>query len=126
MNQFAKLIAAALATAALTGMATMALAQSGAVRQAIAAGVVGETAEGYLGFAQTPSPALRAEVDAINLGRRSAYSDLATQRGVTRQQVGTETGCSRLASVDAGQAYQLRDGQWRTRGSAPIPTPDYC
>jgi len=125
MNQFAKLIAAALATAALAGAATTAFAQGGAVAQAIDAGIVGETAEGYLGFAREPSAEVRAQVDAINIGRRSAYSDLAAQRGVTRQQVGAETGCSRLSSVNAGQAYQLRDGQWRTSNGS-VPTPDYC
>lgn len=126
MSQFAKTVAAALAVAALAGMATTAFAQSGAVRAAMDAGVVGETASGYLGFASEPSAEVRAQVDAINIGRRSAYSDLATQRGVTRQQVGAETACTILANIDAGHAYQLRDGAWRTRGAAPIPTPDYC
>ena len=116
----------AMATVAAGGIATLASAQDPAVRQAIAQGVVGETASGYLGFAQSPSAELRAQVDAINLGRRSAYADLAQQRGVTRQQVATETACNRLSSVSQGQAYQLRDGVWRTRGAAPIPTPDYC
>ena len=31
-----------------------------------------------------------------------------------------------LSSIDPGEVYQLRDGVWRTRGAAPIPTPDYC
>ncbi|MEO1168349.1 MAG: YdbL family protein [Pseudomonadota bacterium] len=119
-------IAAIIAAAAFGAVATMAPAQNSAVQQAIAQGIVGETASGYLGFAQTPSPELRAQVDAINLGRRSAFADLAQQRGTTRQQVAEETACNRLSSVDPGEAYQLRDGVWRTRGSAPIPTPDYC
>ena len=114
------------ATAAIGGMATMAPAQGSEVRQAIDAGIVGETATGYLGFAQTPSSELRAQVDAINLGRRSAFADLAQQRGTTRQQVAEETACNRLSSVNPGQVYQLRDGVWRTRGAAPIETPPYC
>lgn len=119
-------IAAIIAAAAFGAVATMAPAQNSTVQQAIAQGIVGETASGYLGFAQTPSPELRAQVDAINLGRRSAFADLAQQRGTTRQQVAEETACNRLSSVDPGEAYQLRDGVWRTRGAAPIPTPDYC
>jgi uncharacterized protein YdbL (DUF1318 family) len=114
------------ATAAFGGLATMAPAQGSEVRQAINAGIVGETSTGYLGFAQTPSGELRAQVDAINLGRRSAFADLAQQRGTTRQQVAEETACNRLASVNPGQVYQLRDGAWRTRGAAPIATPSYC
>ncbi|MEM8696812.1 MAG: YdbL family protein [Pseudomonadota bacterium] len=120
------LFAIVAATAVFGGVATMAPAQNSEVRQAIAQGVVGETASGYLGFAQTPSAELRSQVDAINLGRRSAFADLAQQRGTTRQQVAEETACNRLSSVGQGQAYQLRDGVWRTRGSAPIATPSYC
>lgn len=123
--KYAFLLAAASA-AGLGGIASIAPAQNSLVTQAIRDGIVGETASGYLGFAQTPSAELRAQVDAINLGRRSAYTDLAQQRGTTRQQVAAETACSRLSSIDTGEAYQLRDGVWRTRGQAPIPTPDYC
>ncbi|NNC72992.1 MAG: YdbL family protein [Sphingomonadaceae bacterium] len=120
-------IAALAAGIAVMGsLASIAPAQSSSVSQAISQGIVGETASGYLGFAQNPSSELRAQVDAINLGRRSAYTDLAQQRGVTRQQVAAETACNQLSRIDPGEAYQLRDGVWRTRGSAPIPTPDYC
>ncbi len=112
--------------AAIGGIAAIAPAQNSAVSQAISQGIVGETASGYLGFAQTPSADLRAQVDAINLSRRSAFADLAQQRGVTRQQVAAETACSRLSSVPQGGAYQLQDGVWRTRGNTAIPTPGYC
>jgi uncharacterized protein len=127
MTKRNKSLVAIFSTAAIVGgIATMAPAQNSAVSQAISQGIVGETASGYLGFAQTPSAELRAQVDAINLGRRSAFADLAQQRGTTRQQVGEETACNRLSSIDPGEVYQLRDGVWRTRGAAPIPTPDYC
>lgn len=127
MTKKHKILAVFAAGAALAGgIATIAPAQGNLVAQAIHDGIVGETASGYLGFAQTPSAELRSQVDAINLGRRSAYTDLAQQRGTTRQQVATETFCSRLSSIDPGEAYQLRDGVWRTRGAAAIPTPDFC
>lgn len=116
----------ALIAAATLGVTTIASAQNTVVSQAVSAGVVGETASGYLGFAQTPSDELRSQVDAINLARRSAFADLAQQRGVTRQQVAAETACSRLSSINQGGAYQLQDGVWRTRGATPIPTPGYC
>jgi uncharacterized protein YdbL (DUF1318 family) len=127
MTKRKTIITALIAAAALAGgVATVAPAQNTLVRQAISQGVVGETSSGYLGFAQTPSAELRAQVDAINIGRRSAYAELAQQRGTTRQQVATETFCSRLGSIDPGEAYQLRDGVWRTRGQAPIPVPPEC
>ncbi|MBC2778223.1 YdbL family protein [Parasphingopyxis marina] len=116
----------AAATALAGGVATMAPAQNAQISQAIAAGIVGETASGYLGFAQTPSAELRAQVDALNLSRRSAYANLAQQRGVTRQQVAAETFCAQIPRIDPGEAYQLSDGVWRVRGAAPIPTPANC
>jgi uncharacterized protein YdbL (DUF1318 family) len=127
MTKRTKIVIALMASLATAGgLATTASAQS-LVRQAISDGIVGETASGYYGFAQTPSAALRAQVDAINLGRRSAYADLAQQRGTTRQQVAAETACSRLQSLDPGEAYQLRDGIWRIhQAGSTVPTPDYC
>ncbi|MCA1749993.1 MAG: YdbL family protein [Parasphingopyxis sp.] len=123
-NKFKAIAIAAAGLAALGG--GIALAQDGVVQQAVAAGQVGETAEGYLGFAQPPAAELRDLVDAINLRRRSAYSEIAERTGQTRQQVALETACSRLDDLRPGYAYQLRDGVWRTRGNAPIPTPSYC
>ncbi len=120
-NRLAKLALAAL----LIATASAAVAQLSA---AIAAGTVGEQADGYLGVRGQVSPATRAEVDALNIKRRQAYTDLAAQRGVTVKDVAAAVGCTTLKSrVGAGEAYQLRDGVWRVReGDAPIPLPDYC
>jgi uncharacterized protein len=106
-------------------VATPVLAQ---VSAAIASGDVGEQADGFLGIRGTVSAATRAEVEAINIKRRAAYTELATQRGVTVKDVAAAVGCTTLRTrVGPGEAYQLRDGVWRTRqGSAPIPLPDYC
>ena len=107
----------------LTG--TAAIAQ---LSGALAAGTVGEQADGFLGVRGQVSPATRSEVEAINIKRRAAYTDLAAQRGVTVKDVAAAVGCTTLKTrVAPGQAYQLRDGVWRVReGSAPIPLPDYC
>lgn len=124
MTMTRKIIAAiALAGATAGGVATMAQAQNAAVQQAVSQGVVGETMSGYLGFAQSPSAELRAQVDAINLARRSAYTRLAEERGVTRQQVATETACSVISGLAAGRAYQLQDGVWRTAGAGGVSVP---
>ena len=114
--------------AALLSTAGIALAQSGAVAAAIDAGKVGEQADGYLGVRGSVAGAIGDEVDAINIKRRKAYTDLAGQRGVTVQDVAATVGCTTLRTrVAAGEAYRLRDGVWRVReGSAPIPLPDYC
>ncbi len=114
--------------AAALGLAGIASAQSGGVAAAIDAATVGEQADGYLGVRGGASGAVRAEVEAINIKRRDAYTKLAAERGVTVKDVAAAVGCTTLRTrVSAGEAYQLRDGAWRVReGSAPIALPEYC
>lgn len=111
--------------AILLTAATAAVAQ---LSGAIAAGTVGEQADGFLGVRGSVSTGIGAEVEAINIKRRAAYTDLAGQRGVTIKDVAAAVGCTTLRTrVSPGEAYRLRDGVWRVRqGSAPIPLPDYC
>lgn len=123
-------IIAALSTGLLlaAGIAGVAIAQSTSLVSAgLAEGSVGEQADGYMGFRETPSAALRAEVDAINIKRRAAYTTLAAQKGVTIKDVAAAIGCETLTTrVTTGRAYQLPDGVWRVKGAAPIALPSYC
>lgn len=117
-----------LIAAAWGAMAAPVSAQSSPVIVAAkAAGQVGERYDGFLGYATAPSGALRAQVESINIRRRSLYSNLASQRGASRVEVGITAGCELLATVGVGQAYLLGDNVWRRRraGEAP-PVPDYC
>lgn len=127
MTRKTLIIAAALgALAAGAFLAAPARAQ-GAVAQAMASGAVGEQSDGYLGIAGSVSDAVREEVNAINIKRRAAYTDLAAKRGVTVADMAAATGCQTLANrVKPGQAYRIGAGPWQTRGSAPIALPDYC
>ena len=104
-----------------------AAAQTPAVDSARQAAQIGERYDGYLGFAAAPSPGLRSQVAAINIRRRSLYSNLAASRGVSPEEVGITAGCQLLTRLQVGQAYLLADGQWRRRlsGQSP-PGPDYC
>jgi uncharacterized protein len=114
------LVAGAVAGVAYAQAATL-------VSAAMADGSVGEQADGYLGFRTTPSSALRAEVDAINIKRREAYTKLAAQRGVTVKDVAATVGCETLQTrVAQGRAYLLPDGVWRVKSTAPITLPAYC
>lgn len=127
MHDRKPLVLAAIAALAL-GIAGAALAQSGgSVAAALTNGSVGEQADGYLGFRNAPSDSLRAEVEAINIKRRAAYTQLAAQRGVTVKDVAATVGCETLQSrVQVGRAYLLPDGVWRTKGADPITLPAYC
>lgn len=116
----------AMAFAALA-ISPMVSAQIPQVSAALADGRVGEQADGYLGFREPPADSLRAEVDAINIKRRAAYTQLATQRGVTVKDVAATVGCETLKSrVSDGRAYLLPDGIWRVKGADPIILPLYC
>jgi uncharacterized protein len=124
-----KTIAAVAAGALIAGIAGIALAQVAPtlVSAALAEGTVGEQADGYMGFKGTPSAALRAEVDAINIKRRAAFTSLAAQRGVTVKDVAATVGCETLEKrVGTGRAYMLPDGVWRVKGAEPIKLPAYC
>jgi len=94
---------------------------------AVRAGEVGERFDGYLGYASSASPAVQRQVGAINIRRRSLYTDLARRRGVLPQDVGIATGCELLARVGVGEAYLLSDQRWRRRAAGqPVALPDYC
>jgi uncharacterized protein YdbL (DUF1318 family) len=117
----------ALLLAVPLGSAPASAQSSPIVGSARAAGVVGERFDGYLGYAAAPSAALRSQVDAINIRRRSLYSSLAVRRSVTPQDVGITAACQLMQRVAVGEAYMLTDGKWRRRGRGqPTPRLDYC
>lgn len=108
-------------------MSSRASAQSPAVASAMAEGTVGEQSDGYLGVNGSVSGDVRSGVEAINIKRRAAYTDLAAKRGVTVADMAAATGCQTLASrVKSGQAYRLGAGAWQVKGAAPIALPGYC
>lgn len=124
-----KYLVLGLGAALALGVASYAWAQGSdpALQAAIAGGIVGEKADGYLGFAKAPSAELKAKVDAINIKRRAAFTPEAAKRGVTLEEWAAAIGCKTLASrVSTGQAYLLPDGVWRTKGADPIALPATC
>ncbi|MET0270639.1 MAG: YdbL family protein [Sphingomonas sp.] len=116
----------ALGAVLAAGVGGIARAQDADLQAAIAGGIVGEKADGYLGFAKPASGDIRAKVDAINIKRRAAYTPEAARRGVTLEEWAAAIGCKILAGrVSDGQAYQLTDGVWRVK-SGPIALPATC
>lgn len=126
-NRTRAIAATGIVLALALGVATVARAQGSAVSAALAEGTVGEQADGYLGFRGSPSAAVRAAVEDINIQRRAAYTDLAARRGVSVSDMAAATGCRTLATkVGPGRAYFV-NGSWGVReGGAPVPTPSYC
>lgn len=102
-------------------------AQTPAVGAAIGDGSVGEQSDGYLGVNGSVSADVRSGVEAINIKRRAAYTDLAAKRGVTVADMAAATGCQTLASrVKSGQAYRIGAGAWQVKGNGAISLPGYC
>jgi uncharacterized protein YdbL (DUF1318 family) len=128
MNKKTKIIAGLAAGILVLAGAGIAIAQSGGlVASALAEGSVGEQADGYLGIRGSASGDLRAEVDAINIKRRAAYTQRAAMKGATVKEVAAAVGCETLATrVANGRAYLLPDGVWRVKGADPISLPAYC
>jgi len=80
---------------------------------AIAQGVVGERADGYLGLVKgTADPAVQRKVNEINVKRRALYEQLSRQTGTTVEQVGAVTGEKQIANTPAGAYYMNANGRW--------------
>jgi uncharacterized protein YdbL (DUF1318 family) len=126
MTRRLKLILAAGLIAVVGAGAAYAM-QADASAQLRASGKAGEQADGYLGVVGGADPAIRAQVDAVNIKRRSYYTDLAARRGAKIEEVAATTACELFrAKVGPGQYYRGADGAWRQRDSAPVPLPSYC
>ena len=116
-----------IAAAGTMAVAVPSIAQTPAVDAARQAGQAGERYDGYMGLVGSSSAVVRSQVSAINIRRRSLYSNLGASRRVAPNEVGIAAGCQLLARVQVGQAYMLADGQWRVRASGqPAPIPQYC
>lgn len=104
--------AAVLAGAALAPLA--ASAASAIVEQAKNECVVGEQADGYLGFVPGAevSSALRREVRDINQQRKAFYADLAKKNGVTIEVTAALTAEKLLNQASPGQCIRDADGDW--------------
>jgi uncharacterized protein YdbL (DUF1318 family) len=110
---------------ALLAWGGVALAQA-SVSAAIAAGQVGERADGYLGIRGSVADAVKAEVEQINIKRRALYTQRAAERGVAVEAIAAATACQAMQRVGVGQAYNLGGG-WAIRGAGdPPPKPANC
>ncbi len=124
-------IAALLLTA--FALATPAYAQRDAVLgQAREAGLIGEQADGYLGFVPNAqiSADLRGRVEQNNIRRRAAYSQTAEARNATVVEVGAAVACEVFEDAQRlrlGEHYRDANGQWRQfTASQPVAVPPIC
>lgn len=90
------------------------------------AGQIGERYDGYVGYVITPSAALRRQVDALNIRRRSLYYSLARRKGVSPQEVGITAACSLMRRIEVGEYYLAGQGGWQRYAPGRSPVPSYC
>lgn len=107
----------ALGAAMYLAGAPVASAANPVVDAAIAAGTVGEQADGYLGVVSGKSPDANTQrtVDEVNIKRKAVYTQIAAEKGVTVAQVGTLTAEKQIAKLSSGQYYQDESGAWQKK-----------
>lgn len=95
-----------------------AIAQSAEAKAAAdaakAAGIVGEQADGYLGFVKPSADAgLKAAVSEINAGRAQLYRDAAARNGVTPEAAGASAFETVVkARLKPGEYFRTPAGAW--------------
>ena len=89
-------------------------------------GQAGEKVDGYLGVVGDAPPAVRDQVQAINIKRRALYTERAQQRGVAVEAIAAATACQAMQRVGVGEAYNSGGG-WAVRAAGdPAPKPGNC
>lgn len=106
--------AAVMLALAVTPAAAQAMDSKAAVDAAKAQGVVGEQADGFLGFVKPSSdPALKAAVDDINTGRAALYREAAAKNGVTAAAAGASAYTTVVQSrIKPGEFFKPAGGGW--------------
>lgn len=95
-----------------------AIAQSAAAKATVdrakAAGIVGEQADGFLGFVTAAADgAIRGAVAEINAGRAQLYREAAAKTGVSPEAAGAAAFTQVVqARLKAGEYYKPAGGGW--------------
>lgn len=112
---FTVLAGAAVLSASTAAVADVAAAKA-LVDAAKARGVVGEQADGYLGFVTpTNDAALEAAVSEINAGRAQVYRETAARNGVEPAAAGAAAFTALFNRMPPGQYYRAADGAWKRK-----------
>ena len=125
-------IAAAAAALAALAIAAPSWAQAGdaALAQARAGGLIGEQADGYLGFVPGASMSadLRGRDEQNNIRRRALYTQRATQRNASVNEMAAAVACEVFQGrIAMGERYRNEGGQWRQRtASSAVEVPSFC
>jgi uncharacterized protein len=132
MNRTLALLSAGALIAGALVFSAPSWAQAGdsVISAARAAGQVGEQADGYLGFVPGASISadLRGRVEQNNIRRRALYTQRATERSASVNEMAAAVACEIFQGrIANGERYRNASGQWRQRtASAPVEVPAFC
>ena len=96
------------------GLITQGTAAPAIVEQAKANCVVGEQADGYLGFVpgKEAGVELQREVRRINLERKAVYAEIARRNNVTVNETAALTAQKLIARAVSGECVRGSDNEW--------------
>ena len=114
MRHDLSITAAVLAALAIAPAAAIAMDAKAAVDAGKTQGVVGEQADGFLGFVKpTADTALKAAVQEINDGRAALYRQAAAKNGVSPEAAGASAYTTIVqAKLKPGEYYKPAGGGW--------------
>lgn len=114
-----RIFSAVFAVGALIATAAGAVDQNGPIDTAMAAGIVGEQADGYLGFVRAPTSAqtdLQRRVNEVNIRRRGVYVQVARDTGETLDRVALLQALRQISKAPAGEYFQDLADTWCAKG----------
>lgn len=108
-----------LATSALVASVAGAVDNNGPIDTAMTAGIVGEQADGYLGFVRTPSASqvdLQRRVNEVNIRRRGVYVQVAREGSETLDRVALLQALRQITKTPTGGYFQDLSDRWCAKG----------
>ncbi|MEY3235831.1 DUF1318 domain-containing protein [Aquidulcibacter sp.] len=114
------IFAAILVAGALVATSAAAIDNNGPVDKALAAGVIGEQADGYLGFVRTPTAAqadLQRRINEINIRRRGVFNEAAKVNGETEDRVALLSALRQITKTPNGEYFQDTTRTWCMKSS---------
>ncbi len=114
-----KIFASIIAASALFASVASAVDNNGPIDTAMASDIIGEQADGYLGFVRnaTPSQAdLQRRVNEVNIRRRGVYIQVARESGETLDRVALLQALRQITKTPAGEYFQDLSDIWCAKG----------
>jgi uncharacterized protein len=115
MDMKRNIFIAMLVAGALIATSAAAIDNNGPVDRALAAGIIGEQADGYLGFVRTPTAAqadLQRRINEINIRRRGVFNEAAKVNGETEDRVALLSALRQITKTPNGEYFQDSTRTW--------------